>query len=268
MKITTETITPALARDYLERNKKNRRISKRGVAEYADQIRRGNWKLNGESIKFAKDGSLVDGQHRLHAIVEANTAVEMTIARELEKEVIKTLDIGRKRTNADHLAIHGIETQADLITTAAAIRIILQFASGKYEQKHTYHLSPSDAIAFVEQHRDILHADERVPTAIGKLMPRSVAVALYFLFSKIDRTKADLFFLHVAEGADLPAGNPALTLRNALLFMVGAKSGRGAKRQVIAYVCRAFDSYLNNETSQRLRYDAAADIPLPVKKER
>ena len=61
-------ITPEMAREYLEKNSHNRRLSERSVRNLATAIKNGEWQVNGEAIKVDKEGNLLDGQHRLSAI--------------------------------------------------------------------------------------------------------------------------------------------------------------------------------------------------------
>jgi len=49
------------------------------VERIAKQIRQGKWKYNGDTIKIAATGDVLDGQHRLWAIIESKTAVETVI---------------------------------------------------------------------------------------------------------------------------------------------------------------------------------------------
>ena len=60
-------ITPELAHEWLGFNTHNRNIRQRIVTAYAADMTGGDWQWNGESIKFAEDGTLLDGQHRLAA---------------------------------------------------------------------------------------------------------------------------------------------------------------------------------------------------------
>ena len=62
-----ETITPDIAKTMLGENVNNRRISHDNVNMFAREMRNGEWRFNGEAIKFSKDGRLLDGQHRLLA---------------------------------------------------------------------------------------------------------------------------------------------------------------------------------------------------------
>lgn len=65
-----ETITPELAADLLSRNMKNRPVSQQRVRKYMAAMVAGKWLLNGEAIKISIDGRLIDGQHRLKAIIQ------------------------------------------------------------------------------------------------------------------------------------------------------------------------------------------------------
>ena len=64
-------VTPHLASKWLQKNSCNRPLSQNTVYRYADAILSGEWKLNGDTIRFDSNGTLIDGQHRLHACVKA-----------------------------------------------------------------------------------------------------------------------------------------------------------------------------------------------------
>ena len=73
MNITKKLITPSIAKGLLESNTKNRGINELVVSRYANDILKGNWKEDtGEAIKISKMNIILDGQHRLCAIVKAN----------------------------------------------------------------------------------------------------------------------------------------------------------------------------------------------------
>jgi hypothetical protein len=69
-------ITPELAEKFLEKNSNNyRKLSEKVVKAYQIDMETGNWKFNGDSIKFNKSGQLVDGQHRLTAISRSGISI-------------------------------------------------------------------------------------------------------------------------------------------------------------------------------------------------
>src|SRR5947199_10315040 len=74
-----QTITPKKAAEYLGLNTANRPLSNRTVREFAAAMRRGEWRVTHQGIAFDTTGALVDGQHRLAAIVEADLPVDVTV---------------------------------------------------------------------------------------------------------------------------------------------------------------------------------------------
>lgn len=76
----TVLVTPELALSLLGKNRKNQRpLAARRVREMARAMKTGGWISNGDVIRIDKNGSLIDGQHRLSAVVLANIPVELEI---------------------------------------------------------------------------------------------------------------------------------------------------------------------------------------------
>lgn len=103
-----ETITPVLAEEYLRHNTSNRQLRKNIVNYYASQMKSGQWMLNGEGIIFNEQGTLVDGQHRLAAVVESGVNVDMLVVRNADKDSFATIDSGVSRKIADTFYVKGV----------------------------------------------------------------------------------------------------------------------------------------------------------------
>ena len=67
-----------------------------------------------QGIAFDVNGVLVDGQHRLAAVIEADVPVELTVFTEVGEGTFDVLDTGKRRTAADVLAIEGGEVLDDV----------------------------------------------------------------------------------------------------------------------------------------------------------
>ena len=78
-----QTITPERASEWLAANTTNRPVSKAVVRSFAQAMRRGEWMVTHQGIAFDTQGVLVDGQHRLAAIIEADRPVELTVFTEV-----------------------------------------------------------------------------------------------------------------------------------------------------------------------------------------
>lgn len=77
----TMVITPEIANEMLKHNFVNRKINKERVHVYAHDMKNGNWGgvIDGLSLQFDKEENLLNGQHRLRAIIESGVSLEMFI---------------------------------------------------------------------------------------------------------------------------------------------------------------------------------------------
>ena len=118
-----EDISPETAKKYLELNFVNRSISENRVASYARDMRSDNWQLNGESLKFNTEGQLIDGQHRLYAIIRSGKTIPMCVVRGLAV-TINEVDRGKSRTTRDTLTIEGYDKSIVQNFMVSAIRLL------------------------------------------------------------------------------------------------------------------------------------------------
>ena len=76
-----ENIGPDGAKKFLDRMIYNRNVSPSRVTAYAVDMRSGSWDLNGQAIVLDENGLLLDGQHRLLAIIESGVTLPMLVVR-------------------------------------------------------------------------------------------------------------------------------------------------------------------------------------------
>lgn len=119
------TITPTLAERYLERNKSNRNIRPRKVDEYARAIIKGHWHLTPQGISLTRDGYLIDGQHRLLAVIKAKKPVDMVVTSGVEQGAQQYMDAGIPRRIADNLKMfHGMANAGRIATVTRALKLL------------------------------------------------------------------------------------------------------------------------------------------------
>ena len=111
-----ETIGPAVAADYLSSNTINRKISPAIVAKYAGMMARGEWELTHQGIAFNAEGDLIDGQHRLTAIIKSGAHIPMMVTRNLPVQAYYAVDQLRVRSIADNtgMGVREIQTASAL----------------------------------------------------------------------------------------------------------------------------------------------------------
>lgn len=96
-----EKITPDLAHQMLSRNEGNRRLRVWWVEAMASAMSRGEWLTTHQGVAFTAAGRLVDGQHRLAAVVKSGVSIEILVVRGLDETAFHVIDNGIKRTMAD-----------------------------------------------------------------------------------------------------------------------------------------------------------------------
>jgi hypothetical protein len=133
MRTEVKLINPKLAQLYLERNKGNRKVNDALVNYFADQMNRGLWKLTGQGISFDYDGNLIDGQHRLKAVVKSNVAVNFLVIFDIDGESFKVYDSGKMRSGSDVFGIKGIPSSAQ--TSSAIYKYLILKKGFKYFSK-------------------------------------------------------------------------------------------------------------------------------------
>ena len=94
-------VTPALAAKWLESNTNNRKQRGSYISDIASAMRRGEWQATHQGIAFAKCGKLLDGQHRLEALLRAKVDLDMLVVTGLDEAAFSVIDVGAKRSIAD-----------------------------------------------------------------------------------------------------------------------------------------------------------------------
>ena len=136
-------VTPVLARILLGGNLKNRPKNNRNFKKLCSQLRSGKWKVNGATITLSRHWQILDGQHRLFAIVETGITAPCILGFGFDPAVFATLDQGAKRTNADNLSIAGF---AGTRLLAAVIGVYQAVKGGNTVSNSTRLIEPEECI--------------------------------------------------------------------------------------------------------------------------
>lgn len=127
--VTKEMITPAMAAEYLSHaNPENRVIKPFKVREYVSDILSGNWDIQSpdNAIAFNEDGVLVNGHHRLTAIIKAGVPLVMYVWRNVSRDV-RIFDRGALRTTVDTLNMSGIGRNVANNMTVAVVKYLFRY---------------------------------------------------------------------------------------------------------------------------------------------
>ena len=133
MKMDVFLVTPSMARAWLEKNVCNRAISRLTVNRYANDMKTGKWVVTPHGIVFDSDGNLLDGQHRLTAVVESGCSVRMTVITGVDANSKWFLDIGKKRNGSAMADMLGIKNSRDVSSVVQKVGEILTGSKTKRE---------------------------------------------------------------------------------------------------------------------------------------
>lgn len=219
MRFETIPITPAMAKKMLKEKRDNRNVAVNYVRRLADAMERGEWVLNSMPIVVDKNGKLIDGQHRLGAIILYNKTVKMTIAYDVDKDAYKTIDIGRKRTPGDMLSLQG---EKDCNVLASVIRLYHSFKEKNMNQVtcNTAYISPRQTETVLGENTGIrasVRFASKNKKAVQLIMTPSIAGTFHYIFGRRGAKNRDLFFDSLIGGANLGKNNPIYILRQILL---------------------------------------------------
>ena len=176
------TITPDMARDMLEKNMaNNRKLNHNTIKRYARIMKAGGWNLTHQGIAFDDKGELIDGQHRLQAIVMANVPITMMVTYNVEHTDGEafTIDMGQKRTTQNIIQISGID---DEVYTRMA-----PFASGYMRFKMARNSGapdPVEIVSYIDRHYEAFNDVMNILGAVstrgqgGRKIHTIVAVAI------------------------------------------------------------------------------------------
>jgi hypothetical protein len=105
MKTEIVLMTPAFAQEILKKNTKNRKIRRSSVETFRTLLRRGEWVLTHQGVAISSEDVLLDGQHRLLAIVETGIPAKVLFSTDCDPAIYQAIDRGISRTNEDSTQI-------------------------------------------------------------------------------------------------------------------------------------------------------------------
>jgi hypothetical protein len=178
-------LTPALATKLLEANSANRPLSDAHVNRIAAQIRAGKWRFNGDTIKIGADGSVLDGQHRLWAVIEADKAVDTFLVTGIDRDSFATIDtVRRMRSGADVLALSGSERHRRCAATALAWLVRFERGVAKNYRDPAMRVENADVEDAFARHPGIVDSIARTTPLRNVCNPGLVGVIHYMVHSR------------------------------------------------------------------------------------
>jgi len=263
-----ELITPSRAKELLEANITNRSVKNPVVARYVKDILAGRWKEDtGELIKISKSGIVLDGQHRLHAIIKANKPLFLHIGYNINDEVFDVFDTGSSRSANDAFKISGIKNGLKISS------ILNYYNKLKYQNSGSQLYQKATNSELLNQYYenpifwDNISLKSMVYYTTFKPIPVAMFGGYYAYFYKINPDLANKFIEQLSTGLNIE-NNVIALLRNKFIDnSVSIRKMSASYKD--AYIIKAWNFFILNVTPKVLKYDSEREpfpeIALPKK---
>ena len=126
LEYSLEFITPEKAQFYLTKNfENNRKISTNNLEELKREMRNSRFILSDSAICFDTDGTLVNGQHRLMAVVHSGMTQPFVVVNNLASKSKLIMVVGKSRCMSDRITVSGVRiSRRDCATIRHAMAAI------------------------------------------------------------------------------------------------------------------------------------------------
>ncbi len=264
-----ERITPEVAQKILEESKdiRNRNVSDSHVAWLAAQMKSNKWMLNGEAIILDDEDQLIDGQHRLWAVINSGVTIESLVVRGADRKGFASIDTGAARTLGNVLGITG---EKDSVALGSALSWVYRHDIGKmFSSSKTAGFTSAVGLALMRKYPELRDAVEysgkNRNNEILKRVSRSVMIFLYHRFSAHSKEKAAEFFECLSDQRFDTSGTATRSLRDWLLRR-DPGGGTNATLELLAIFVKAWTMFLDGRApaksySWRRSGDTPEDFP-------
>ncbi|MFB6955342.1 hypothetical protein ACFCXP_37490 [Streptomyces niveus] len=264
-------VTPELAESFLSKAAMNRRLNMGQVRALAQTILRGEWKLTHQGIAFDSDGALLDGQHRLHAIIEAKTTVEMIVFEGLPKDVFPVLDTGKRRSAADTLFSTGEKYLPQLSSTVRHVILFKTMPNVPWSGTQARLSNDQILAAYNEDpggYRESVIIGRELSKHLFASWP-AVSTAVFLTTEAAPAAEIEAWISGLKSGASLDSHDARLALREVAKDIQKRRSKRKmSMRDQVAIYIKAWNAWVDPEKAGELRLHRlkkTEKMPMPIK---
>jgi hypothetical protein len=199
-------VSPELAAEWLKSSIGNRLLSHDRVWSLVREIQQGLWSTTHQGIAFDQEGRLLDGHHRLNAIVKAGLTVELLVTRGLSDKVLRVIDTGRNRSASDTLTLVHKAPNAVLISSLA--RMVLRL--NRHDLRSAMIVTTNEILTAIHEYQGQLKW--AIPYALSKIYSSPIWGTLCYAYP-VNHRQVDKFASQLRTGVGLEEGDPALALK-------------------------------------------------------
>lgn len=264
-----EKIDAKLATDLLQLNDTNRPIKNLVVDNYTADMKNGRWQFTGDIIQISSEGKLLNGQHRLIAIINSNTVQTFHIQTGLAPESFSKMDIGKVRTAGDTLATKGYKHYT---TVATIVRYVSMFDNALLPD----YVSNSNKAKFSNEeitaeaaklNKTLLEETANTASRLvgkAKFLDMVTISSLFYIFRRINSDAATNFFEMLSSGDGIRSehNSSIYLLRQKFIASMGTGSKISSRHKFVITI-KAWNYYRKNKNIRQLSYNETEPFPIP-----
>jgi hypothetical protein len=260
-------VSPIVAQRILKDNICNRRVSERVVMMYAKDMMEGRWKVNtGDTVKISKTNRLLDGQHRMLAIIKANMTFEFTFAYNIEDDVFDVIDTNKNRSKNDVFTIEKIPNSShasSIINAYLTSKKGYASLEGKSSTLITNTIVLEEYKKNPEHWQNVVKFSIKIYNSFAKILPLATIGSFYASFYDIEPFFAREFFNQVGTGENIT--NNSISLLRKALLNDKVSSRKITARHKNALIIKSWNAFRKNDQFKSLRFDSENDtFPKPI----
>ena len=264
-------VTIEMAYDFLNRTAiQNRDITQATVHKYARKIIDNRWKVTGETLKFDKDGNLLDGQHRLWGFIETGLKSAVFLCMyNIPPDSQPFMDGQKVRTPANTLEMKG---HLNARTLGATVKMLNEYEAGLMPGSNQWRvaLDNEQTLVYAQSNPDVEKSVEAVLStpglkALGK--PATVSFA-HTITHRLNAVVAEDFWKRIAEADYDGPRDPVMRIREKLLVAKSQPHHVHSGTAVAAYIFKAWNAAVRGRQIGNINWTQRGDkmekFPVPI----
>lgn len=243
-------VTPEIAERWLERNGKNRTLSDFAVNQMATDMRQGRWTRNPQVIIIDSNRDIIDGQHRLWAVVESGIPTDFLVVQGTAPEVRDSVDTGRQRTTAHMLTMHGVESASKVGAVARLSWMYDHHQDRVWTGDQNLRPTKQALLEYALERKELLLAGTNAGMRMRhdqvlKIPNRMTGGAMAVILRRTAfPEKVDPFVTGIGHGVGLEKGDPRLALRKVGVTRDSwLRGGTGGEQAGLCIIIKAWNAW-------------------------
>lgn len=254
----------------LRRNPRNRSIRRSNVRFLSSELKEGRWKHTHQGLAVGKCGTLLDGQHRLTAIIETGIPALMNVSFDCDASMFSVIDTGSTRGSSDVLRINGVTNCETYIAATVKLYWLYHNKSNLVWTGEASRIS--SALVLEEYQRDpegfawAVKLSHRAKYEFNALRLASATATFSYMAVEhgFEQPEIEKFVMSVATGSNLEQGDPRYAFRKQLINGWNPGQSKGARGSQVWLACwiKMFNLYLLGSSTKLFKLPNYPPMPV------